>query len=74
LLYQNLEDNKIDIELREQYVSCFKELIKNTGQQLKLDEEERFKVEIIEKINNYSKDKRFNNREKFMFMDILDFF
>ena len=42
LLFKNLKDNDIDIELREQYISCLKELLTKTGNKLLELEKERF--------------------------------
>lgn len=74
LLFKNLKDNDIDVELREQYISCLKELLTKTGNKLLELEKDKFQVDIINIIKEQMNDKRFNNREKFMFMDIIDLF
>lgn len=74
LLYNNLNDNTLDVELREQYVLCLKELLTNTGKKLNKNDAEKFTINVLDKIKLFNKDTKFNNREKFMFMDILDLF
>lgn len=74
LLYQNLNDDTIDIDIREQYVSCLKELITNTGEDLKIHDSNKFNKDVLKVIEIFMKDTKFNNREKFMFMDVMDLF
>ena len=73
LLFTNLEAS--ETELREQYIECLKEFCLKVGNQYNLVEADKFSI-ILEKIKQYNKNDTFNftNREKFMFMDIIDLF
>ena len=74
LLLLNIES--AEEELREQYIECLKEFNIKVGKQFKSTEETKF-TKIFSKIkeyNNPSYEIKFTNREKFMFMDIIDLF
>ena len=74
LLYQNLEETNLDIEVREKYIACLKSLIINVGKSIQNNDKEKFENQCLSKIRQYQKDKKFNNKEKFMFMDIIELF
>lgn len=73
LLFVNLECS--DKELREQYIECLKEFSIKVGKQYKSENKENFTT-ILNKIKTYNESDTFNftNREKFMFMDVIDLF
>ena len=74
LLLLNVES--AEEELREQYIECLKEFSMKVGKQFQSTENNKFSV-ILNKIKEYNDTScniKFTNREKFMFMDIIDLF
>ena len=74
LLLLNVES--AEEELREQYIECLKEFSMKVGKQFQSTENTKFSV-ILNKIKEYNDTScniKFTNREKFMFMDIIDLF
>lgn len=69
LIYKNLESK--EKELIEQYTPCLKSFVLTVGK--KLSEQENMK-ELINKITQYSQNKElFGFKERFIFLDIIDF-
>ena len=65
-------DSNMDVDTREQYVQCLKELLIKVGIRFKKSNIESYNNNVIKKIKENSESNKFSFREKFMFIDLLE--